>query len=75
MSESGARPRDAAAAQMFIDGRWCAAADGRRAESVDPATGRVIGDFADGGTGFCEFKFYQKMQINKKLHQIGRAHV
>ena len=27
-------------------------------------------DFGDGGTGFCEFKFYQKMQIQKKLHHV-----
>ena len=27
-------------------------------------------DSADGGTGFCEFKFYQKMQIKKKLHHV-----
>jgi len=45
-----ASSRGSSQGQMFVDGRWCAAADGRRAESIDPATGQVIGDFADGGS-------------------------
>ena len=27
-------------------------------------------EIKDGGTGFCEFKFYQKFEIDKKLHHL-----
>ena len=27
-------------------------------------------DPKDGGTGFCEFKFYHKLEIDKKLHHL-----
>lgn len=27
-------------------------------------------DYHDGGRGFCEFKYYHKLQISKKLHHI-----
>lgn len=44
-------PRDAALLrrEKFIDGQWRAAADGRRFEVVDPATGARIAELADSG--------------------------
>ncbi|PTW59827.1 succinate semialdehyde dehydrogenase [Breoghania corrubedonensis] len=35
--------------QLFIDGDWCDAADGRTLEIVDPATGQEIGRLAHAG--------------------------
>jgi len=35
---------------MHIDGRWRPAESGRSADSIDPASGQVLGRFADGGT-------------------------
>ncbi|WP_241846982.1 NAD-dependent succinate-semialdehyde dehydrogenase [Streptomyces sp. CB02414] len=35
---------------LFIDGKWCAADDGRTFRVTDPATGAVIATAADGGT-------------------------
>ncbi|MEY3136897.1 MAG: hypothetical protein RL580_629 [Pseudomonadota bacterium] len=40
---------DSVAAKIFIEGTWRDALDGRQASSTDPATGLVIGRFADGG--------------------------
>lgn len=37
------------AAKLFIDGNWRDALNGKQASSIDPATGLVIGRFADGG--------------------------
>jgi aldehyde dehydrogenase (NAD+) len=37
-------------AQMFIDGRWCAAADGRTLPIVNPATGQHVGTLPDACT-------------------------
>lgn len=36
-------------ARLLIDGAWCDAHDGARADSIDPATGRAIGQFACAG--------------------------
>ena len=35
--------------QLFIDGDWCDAADGRTLEIIDPATGQEIGRLAHAG--------------------------
>lgn len=37
-------------ANNLIDGRWCPAHSGRLADSINPATGEVIGRLADSGT-------------------------
>jgi len=37
------------AKQLYIDATWQDAADGAVLETIDPSTGRVIGQFADGG--------------------------
>jgi len=34
---------------LYIDGRWCPAADGTVAEITDPATGVAVGSMAQGG--------------------------
>ena len=34
---------------LFIDGRACAAADGRTLPAIDPATGQAFGSIARGG--------------------------
>src|SRR5688572_2090069 len=34
---------------IYIDGQWCSADDGATFAVTDPATGRVIGQAADGG--------------------------
>ncbi|MCP4390114.1 MAG: aldehyde dehydrogenase family protein, partial [Gammaproteobacteria bacterium] len=36
--------------KMFIDGQWVASASGRMIDTIDPATGRVIGRFPDANT-------------------------
>ncbi|MCS4505587.1 Phenylacetaldehyde dehydrogenase [wastewater metagenome] len=36
-------------ARHWIDGAWTPSRDGAEAQSMDPATGRAIGRFADGG--------------------------
>ena len=33
---------------MLIDGEWVAAASGKTFESINPATGEVLGDVAEG---------------------------
>ena len=35
--------------QLFIDGQWCDAADGRRLPVMNPATGEEIGQIAHAG--------------------------
>ncbi len=42
-------PEQPMAAQMWIDGQRCDAADGRRIDSDDPATGRVLATLPRGG--------------------------
>jgi len=36
--------------KMFIDGQWVASTSGRMIDTIDPATGRVIGCFPDANT-------------------------
>ncbi|MCP4389625.1 MAG: hypothetical protein GY802_15115, partial [Gammaproteobacteria bacterium] len=36
--------------KMFIDGQWVASTSGRMIDTIDPATGRVIGRFPDANT-------------------------
>src|SRR5437764_6509593 len=44
-----ARPHGAPRLQMYVDGSWRDAADGRTFESYEPATGRVWATVAEAG--------------------------
>lgn len=35
--------------RMLIDGKWVAAASGKTFQSINPATGEVLADVAEGG--------------------------
>ncbi|WP_321345111.1 NAD-dependent succinate-semialdehyde dehydrogenase [Breoghania sp.] len=49
--------------QLFIDGEWCDAADGRTLEIIDPATGQEIGRLAHAG----------KADLDRALESVERG--
>ena len=49
--------------QMYIDGQWCDAADGKRLESINPATGEVWATAAIAG----------EEEVNRAVAAASRA--
>lgn len=67
---------------LLIDGIWSAAADGRKLEVVNPATGEVIGHVSRAGTSDleraalaakCGFDVWRKMAAWDRARIMGRA--